>query len=272
MIRRFNESDSKMSFSCDDIVCDILSKYMAPRDASWLQRNKSGLCQGDKVVVGEQFLGDIAHEYAIKNYGPYVANNVGNIASYYSPDRPLTIDLRTGRSVLPMFHLIASNLSRDLKSKYSKLTWELDDLFRDIAEEIIVATDDYSDIAEPSYEYESMRRNRRRGLREGDASLKTNYAVIVYDMNTASYNLYTGTKKMCEQLYKDLFDFNIDDYDDDEKEDMYDWLYRRLNEFNCIERIDFRRGIDYRDNYSDGYDKYHIINYTKPRHPISLYL
>lgn len=119
---------------------------------------------------------------------------------------------------------------------------------------------------------ESMRRNRRRGLREGNASLKTNYAVIVYDMNTGSYNLYTGTKKMCEQLYKDLFDFNIDDYDDDEKEDMYDWLYGRLNEFNCIERIDFRRGIDYRDNYSDGYDKYHIINYTKPRHPISLYL
>lgn len=118
-----------------------------------------------------------------------------------------------------------------------------------------------------SLKYESMRR-----LGEGNASLKTNYAVIVYDMNTGSYNLYTGTKKMCEQLYKDLFDFNIDDYDDDEKEDMYDWLYGRLNEFNCIERIDFRRGIDYRDNYSDGYDKYHIINYTKPRHPISLYL
>lgn len=118
-----------------------------------------------------------------------------------------------------------------------------------------------------SLKYESIRR-----LGEGNASLKTNYAVIVYDMNTGSYNLYTGTKKMCEQLYKDLFDFNIDDYDDDEKDDMYDWLYDRLNEFNCIERIDFRRGIDYRDNYSDGYDKYHIINYTKPRHPISLYL
>ena len=275
MIRKVNKlMEGSVYFDNDDLVFTVLEKYLSPRDASWLQRNKQGLCKGDKVIIGEHILGLIAHEYAIHKFGPYVANNVGSVASYFSVMKPLTIDIKTGRVALPQCYLATSNLSRELKKQYNQLTWQLDEVFRDIAEEILVILDkDPIDRGEEiPYEYESIRRNRYRGLREGDASLKNNYAVIVYDMNTASYNLYTGTKKMCEQLYKDLFDFNIDDYDDDEKDDMYDWLYGRLNEFNCIERIDFRRGIDYRDNYSDGYDKYHIINYTKPRHPISLYL
>lgn len=169
MIRKVNKlMEGNVYFDNDDLVFTVLKKYLSPRDASWLQRNKQGLCNGDKVLVGEHILGLIAHEYAIRKFGPYVANNVGSVASYFSVMKPLTIDIKTGKVSLPQCYLAASNLSRELKKQYNQLTWQLDEVFRDIAEEILVILDeDPVDRGEEiPYEYESMRRNKGKKLRK----------------------------------------------------------------------------------------------------------
>jgi hypothetical protein len=150
-----------ISGSCDDIVCDILSKYLFPRDSGWLQRNKSGLCKGNQVVIGEQLLGDIAHKYAVEKYGPYVASIVGNVGAYFSPvyGRPLKIDINSGRVQLPKFELIATHLERKLKTAYAQLDAKLVDLFTDIADEILDALSE----KKLSFESKKRRRNEKSG-------------------------------------------------------------------------------------------------------------
>lgn len=125
--------------SCDDVVCNILSNYLDPRDAGYLHRNKSGLCNGDKVTVDDYVLGEIAHKYARDNYGALIASNVGSAGCYFSPvyGIPLSVDLKTGRVNLPKFELTATQLQAKLKRQYYQLESKLSDLFSDIAEEIL---------------------------------------------------------------------------------------------------------------------------------------
>lgn len=113
---------------------------------------------------------------------------------------------------------------------------------------------------------ESIRRNRYRGLREGDASLKTNYAVAVRDMHTAHIHLLTGTKSECESLIGSLEtadDYMNDDYMDEyEKDEYIQTLYDEvLSQYNWINDINYRE-IDNRNNYydPDSGKYYHILN------------
>ena len=118
----------------------------------------------------------------------------------------------------------------------------------------------------------------RRSIKEGDASKKTNYAVMVYDMNTAHYSLFTGTKARCEQLLNDLEAFESF-ADDCENEEEYfaeeEYIMDLLSTYNCIPEI-YQRQIDDNSNYSLGLhygsnsgNMVHIINEDNP---ISLYL
>ena len=176
MVRKTSRMVEDLYFSKDELVFGVLSKYLSQRDASFLKRNMSGLFKGDKVVIGEYIIGNIAHKYAEDNYSPQVANLVGSSGSYFSPMHPLTIDLKTGRVILPQFVLLARNIERELKYQYTRLTRELDELCRDIAEEILVVLDeDPIDRGEEiQYDYESMKRNRHRCLDTIDESLSMN--------------------------------------------------------------------------------------------------
>lgn len=128
--------------------------------------------------------------------------------------------------------------------------------------------DDFEDamLAVKYSKNESRRRSKRSGLREGDASLKNNYAVAVRDMHTAHIHLLTGTKSECEALIGSLEtadDYMNDDYMDEyEKDEYIQTLYDEvLSQYNWINDINYRE-IDNRNNYYD-YDSgkyYHILN------------
>lgn len=159
----------ELYFSKEELVFGVLSKYLSQRAAPFIKRNLSGLFKGDKVVIGEYIVGDIAHKYAEEHYSPQVANIVGSTGSYFTPMHPLTIDLKTGRVTLPQFILIAKHLEQRLKMQFTRLTRELDELCRDIAEEILVVLDaDPVDLRgeEIPYDYESIRRKSKRSVNE----------------------------------------------------------------------------------------------------------
>ena len=115
-------------------------------------------------------------------------------------------------------------------------------------------------------------------IKEGDASKKTNYAVMVYDMNTAHYSLFTGTKARCEQLLSDLDAFESfanDCEDEDEYFAEEEYIMDLLSKYNCIPEI-YQGLIDDNSNYSLGLhygshsgNMVHIINEDNP---VSLYL
>ena len=133
-----------------------------------------------------------------------------------------------------------------------------------------------------AYTKENSERMHKKSVTEGDASKKTNYAVMVRNMNNAKYNLYTGTKAECEELL-DILE-NLESLAATcEDEDEYCWeesfVIDTLSNYNCIEEIYYRM-IDNNDNYSLGghYSEYggmysgmmvHIINADSP---IDLYL
>ena len=120
----------------------------------------------------------------------------------------------------------------------------------------------------------------KKSVTEGDASKKTNYAVMVRNMNNGKYNLYTGTKAECEELL-DILE-NLESLAATcEDEDEYCWeeafVIDTLSNYNCIEEIYYRM-IDNNDNYSlrNHYSDFgdiggtvHIINADSP---IDLYL
>ena len=117
----------------------------------------------------------------------------------------------------------------------------------------------------------------RRSIKEGDASKKTNYAVMVYDMNTAHYSLFTGTKARCEQLLNDLEAFESFANDCEDEEEYFaeeEYIMDLLSGYNCIPEI-YQGLIDNNSNYRVGemgdWGSYivHIINEDNP---ISLYL
>ena len=115
-----------------------------------------------------------------------------------------------------------------------------------------------------AYESFSQRRRARR-LREGDASLKTNYAVQVRDMNKGYIYLFTGTKTKCKEL-EDNIDAvlsYIDECDDpEEAEFQMEWLMNTvLPEYGCVEEV-YPRMIDANNNYrsTNTGRLYHIIN------------
>ena len=115
-------------------------------------------------------------------------------------------------------------------------------------------------------------------IKEGDASKKTNYAVMVYDMNTAHYSLFTGTKDRCEQLLSDLEAFESFANDCEDEGEYFaeeEYIMDLLSKYNCIPEI-YQRLIDDNSNYSLGLhygsnsgNMVHIINEDNP---ISLYL
>lgn len=112
-------------------------------------------------------------------------------------------------------------------------------------------------------------------IKEGDASKKTNYAVMVRNMNNGKYNLYTGTKAECEELLDVLENFESFAA---ECEDEYCWeeafVIDEMSNYNCVEEIYYRM-IDENDNYNlaNHYGDYgqivHIINADAP---VDLYL
>lgn len=70
-----------------------------------------------------------------------------------------------------------------------------------------------------AYAKEDCERMHKKSVTEGDASKKTNYAVMVRDMNKGTYNLYTGTKSKCEELLavlESLESFSAECEDEDE--------------------------------------------------------
>jgi hypothetical protein len=117
----------------------------------------------------------------------------------------------------------------------------------------------------------------RRSIKEGDASKKTNYAVMVRNMNNGKYNLYTGTKAKCEELL-DVLESLESFADECEDEDEYCWeeayAVDLMDDYGCIEEIYYRM-IDENDNYNlaNHYGDYgqivHIINADAP---VDLYL
>ena len=117
-----------------------------------------------------------------------------------------------------------------------------------------------------------------RRLREGDASKKTNYAVIVRNMNKWTYNLYTGTKADCEQLLSDLDSFESFANECDDENEYFaeeEYIIDLLSSYGCLPEI-YRNMIDRNDNYNVGlhYGDYlggmiHIINADSP---IDLYI
>lgn len=131
-----------------------------------------------------------------------------------------------------------------------------------------------------AYAKEDCGRMHKKSVTEGDASKKTNYAVMVRNMNNGKYNLYTGTKSECEKLLDVLENFESFAAEC-EDEDEYCWeeafVIDEMSNYNCIEEIYYRL-IDSNDNYSlrNHYGDFgdiggtvHIINADAP---IDLYL
>lgn len=123
----------------------------------------------------------------------------------------------------------------------------------------------------------TSKRMQKKSVTEGDASKKTNYAVMVRDMNKGTYNLYTGTKAKCEELLDVLeslesFADSCEDQDEYFAEEAY--AVDLMSEYGCIEEIYYRM-IDENDNYNlaNHYGDYgqivHIINADAP---VDLYL
>ena len=128
-----------------------------------------------------------------------------------------------------------------------------------------------------AYAKEDCERIHKKSVTEGDASKKTNYAVMVRNMSNGKYNLYTGTKAKCEELLDVLENFESFAAECDD-EDEYCWeeafVIDEMSNYNCIEEIYYKM-IDENDNYNlaNHYGDYgqivHIINADAP---IDLYL
>ena len=128
-----------------------------------------------------------------------------------------------------------------------------------------------------AYTRENSERMHKKSVTEGDASKKTNYAVMVRNMNNGKYNLYTGTKAECEELLNVLENFESFAAEC-EDEDEFCWeeafVIDEMSNYNCIEEIYYRL-IDNNDNYSlknhygDFGGMVHIINADSP---VDLYL
>ena len=129
-----------------------------------------------------------------------------------------------------------------------------------------------------SYIKSHSKKESFRRLREGDASKKTNYAVIVRNMNKGTYNLYTGTKADCEQLLSDLDAFESFAHECNDEDEYFaeeEYIIDLLSSYGCLPEI-YRNMIDRNDNYNVGlhYGDYiggmiHIINADSP---IDLYI
>ena len=128
-----------------------------------------------------------------------------------------------------------------------------------------------------AYTKENSERMHKKSVTEGDASKKTNYAVMVRNMNNGKYNLYTGTKAKCEELLDVLENFEsfaaeCDDEDEYCCEEAF--VIDEMSNYNCIEEIYYKM-IDENDNYNlaNHYGDYgqivHIINADAP---VDLYL
>lgn len=128
-----------------------------------------------------------------------------------------------------------------------------------------------------AYTKEGFVKMHKKSVTEGDASKKTNYAVMVRNMSNGKYNLYTGTKAKCEELLDVLENFESFAAECDD-EDEYCWeeafVIDEMSNYNCIEEIYYKM-IDENDNYNlaNHYGDYgqivHIINADAP---IDLYL
>lgn len=128
-----------------------------------------------------------------------------------------------------------------------------------------------------AYTKEGFVKMHKKSVTEGDASKKTNYAVMVRNMSNGKYNLYTGTKAKCEELLdvlESLESFAAEC--EDENEYCWEEAYAvdLMSEYGCIEEIYYRM-IDENDNYNlaNHYGDYgqivHIINADSP---VDLYL
>lgn len=128
-----------------------------------------------------------------------------------------------------------------------------------------------------AYAKENCGRICKKSVTEGDASKKTNYAVMVRTMGNGKYNLYTGTKAKCEELLdvlESLESFANNCADQDEYFAEEEYVLDLMSKYGCIEEIYYRM-IDENDNYNLArhYGDYgriiHIINADAP---VDLYL
>ena len=229
------------------------------------------LCESDSKLFG------------VRLYDPYS----GEYVVYWSQDRNIVREIYdTLRDHTWIRYDDLYDFVDQINPKFNKFTWgdigfewDGDDAFIgdgvhesegeiDIIYELPLDTKHYAEsISRRRGSNESMRRTKgRSGLREGDASLKTNYAVAVRDMHTAHIHLLTGTKSECESLINSLEtadDYMNDDYMNEyEKDEYIQTLYDEvLSQYNWINDINYRE-IDDRNNYYD-YNSgkyYHILN------------
>lgn len=132
------ESNDKTIY--DDIVKKVLTPYLEPYSKSAIKLFDSPFGVYDErrglVTIGESMLGNIAYNYAKKNgYSSAVLNLVGN---YYDVDSALVISVKDGRQrTYPKFTNISRNLSGSINKELTGLSIKLNDVVRDIANELI---------------------------------------------------------------------------------------------------------------------------------------
>ena len=140
MVRKLMIKESNNKTVYDDIVKKVLTPYLEPYAKSAIKLFDSPFSVYNEnkglVTIGESVLGNIAYNYAKENgYSSAVLNLVGN---YYDVDSALVISVKDGRQrTYPRFKNIARNLSGSLKKELDRLSIKLNDVIRDIANELI---------------------------------------------------------------------------------------------------------------------------------------
>ena len=264
-----NEADVNYSTSFDgnicDAVCSLLQKYLAPRDAGYLVRNKKRLydARTNTISLGSNLVGEIAHQYAVEKYGYQIANIVGSVASYFSPKNgydDLIVDLNTGRvKKYPRFELTASQLPQRTKSTYARLANELDGLFDKIAQEIVLAS---TSIDDDDTVIESTSRRTMKEARVG--KMKQVYVSQEY-VPGYGWEEVTEYDDMSDESYR-LARQDVKDYRDNGYQAR--WITRRIPNTNYVEpenNISYDEAVawienecpyDVRDLYFSGGENY----------------
>ena len=140
MVKKLMIKESNNKTIYDDIVKKVLTPYLEPYAKSAIKLFDSPFSVYNEnrglVTIGESVLGNIAYNYAKENgYSSAVLNLVGN---YYDVDSALVISVKDGRQrTYPRFKNIARNLSGSLKKELDRLSIKLNDVVRDIANELI---------------------------------------------------------------------------------------------------------------------------------------
>ena len=208
------ESNDKTIY--DDIVKKVLTPYLEPHSKSAIKLFDSPFSVYNEnkglVTIGESVLGNIAYNYAKENgYSSAVLNLVGN---YYDVDSALVISVKDGRQrTYPKFTNISRNLSGSLKKELVGLSIKLNDVIRDIANELIK---EFKGVTN-----ESMKRAVR------SKQIKESYSIeTVSDFINELKSIYNKYFPYGELVILDLDDYiNAELYADKNRASDYDDLF-----------------------------------------------